>query len=134
MVAVGVVLAGVAVAVAAGDHRAGDGSVAGQPPRGLGGHRPGPVALAARCAGLAEQAGQLDGDGDLRTDPAAVGQPAALQGAASQLDQRIRAPLRPAAVIVGGGGAGQGFQGGQQGLAGLGFQQPVDGHHPRQGR
>jgi hypothetical protein len=38
------------------------------------------------------------------------------------------------AVVVGGAGPRQGFQGGQQGLAGLGVQQPVDGDHAVQGR
>ena len=58
----------------------------------------------------------------LGSDAAALGQLTGLQVAAGQLDQGISAALGAAAVIVGVGGAGQGVQGGQQGLAGRGLQ------------
>jgi hypothetical protein len=54
--------------------------------------------------------------------------------AAGQFGQRVGVALGGAAVVVSGAGAGQGFQRGQQGLAGLGIQQPIDGDHARQGR
>jgi hypothetical protein len=83
---------------------------------------------------LAQQAGQVDGDGELGADPAGAREPAALQRPAGQLNQRVGAPLRPAAVILGACWSGQGFQRRQQGLTRLRLQQPVDGDHPGQGR
>jgi hypothetical protein len=41
--------------------------------------------------------------------------------------------LAAAAVVLGAGRAGQGFQGRQQGLAGLGVQEPAEGDHAVQG-
>src|SRR5919108_2801806 len=89
---------------------------------------------------MTQQAGQVDGDGDLRPDPAAAGQPATLQGPAGQFGERVGAALGAAAVILGAGGAGQRLQGGQQGLAGFGSSRPsmatmpgmvADTHSPR---
>jgi hypothetical protein len=57
----------------AGDQHPGQPGVAGQPPRRLGGQRPHPAALGTGAAGLAQQAGQLDGDGDLGRTPPACG-------------------------------------------------------------
>ena len=67
-------------------------------------------------------------------DPTGLGQPTTLQGAAGQLSQRIRLALGAAPGIGGVGRAGQRFQGGQQGLAGLRPQQPIDGDHALEGR
>jgi hypothetical protein len=70
----------------------------------------------------------------LGPDPPAWGSRPALKGPAGQLGQGISPALAAAAGIVGAGRAGQGFQGGQQALAGLGLQQPIQGHHALQGR
>jgi hypothetical protein len=78
---------------------------------------------------VAEEAGQVHRDRQLGPDPTGLGQPSCFQGAAGQLSQRIRATLGPAAGVVGIMRAGQGLQGGEDGLAGFGFQEPVDGDH-----
>jgi hypothetical protein len=67
-----------------------------------------------------------------RTPPAG-GESAAFQDAAGQLGQGVGAALGAVAVVLGAGGAGQGFQGGQEGGAGLGVQQPIHGDHAIQG-
>jgi hypothetical protein len=82
----------------------------------------------------AKEAVQVHDHPQLRPDPSARGQPPAFQGPAGQLGQGIGAALTAAAVILGVGRAGQGFQGGQQAPAGLGLQQPIDGDHARPGR
>jgi hypothetical protein len=112
----------VSVRMVAGDQHAGDRSVAGQPPGGFRGEWSDPGAGAAGGAGLAEQAGQLDGDRDLWAHPAGLWEPAALQGATGQLRQGIGASLRPCVLVLGAARPRQRLQGGQQGLAGVGFQ------------
>ena len=62
-----------------------------------------------------------------------MGELAGFQVAAGQLTQGIGPPLVAGAVVVGVGGAGQRFQGGQQDLAGLGLQQPLDRDHALKG-
>jgi hypothetical protein len=125
----GVVIAVAVLTAVAGDHHTGERGVAGQPPDGLGGQRSRKAAVPARQAGLAEQAGQFDGDGQLGSDPAGVGELAAFQRAAGQLEQRIGAPLRPTALVLGGAGASQRLQRRQQRLSRLGLQQPIHRHH-----
>jgi hypothetical protein len=105
-----------------GDQDPGDGPVTGQPPTPLGRQRPGPADLAPQRSGAAEQALQVDRDGQLRPDPTDLREPPAFQGPAGQLGQGVGATLAAAAVIGGAGRAGQRLQGGQQDLAGLGFQ------------
>ena len=51
------------------------------------------------------------------------------KAAPGQLPPGVGLASATTTAIVGGGRAGQGFQGGQQGLAGLGLQQPVQGDH-----
>ena len=76
----------------AGDQHPGHGTVAGQPPAGLGVQRPGPTGLPTQPIG-AEEAVQVHGDQQLGPDPTALGQPAGLEGAAGQLGQGIGAAL-----------------------------------------
>ena len=63
-----------------------------------------------------------------------LGKLAGFEGAAGEFGEGVGGALAAAAAIVVVGGAGQGFQGGQDGLAGFGFQEPVDGDHPLEGR
>ena len=95
---------------------------------------PGPADLPTQPHRAAEEAVQVHGDRQLGADPTGLGEPAALQAAAGQLGQGIGAALAAAAGVLGVGGAGQRLQRGQQGLAGLGLQQPVDGDHALPGR
>jgi hypothetical protein len=118
----------------AGDQHPGHRPVTGQPPTRRGIQRPSPAHLPADAGGAAQQAVQVHDHPQLRPDPTRLGQPPAFQGPAGQLGQGIGAALTAAAVILGVGRAGQGFQGGQQALAGLGLQQPIDGDHARPGR
>jgi hypothetical protein len=60
--------------------------------------------------------------------PARLRQPPALQRAAGQFGEGVGAPLGGARLLRS-AGAGEWFQGGAQGLAGLGVQQPVHGDH-----
>ena len=63
--------------------------------------------------GVAEEAVQVHGHGQLRPDPTGLGEPAALQVAAGQLGQGVSVALAAAAGVVGVGWAGQRLQGGQ---------------------
>ena len=117
----------------AGDQHSGHGPVTGQPPTGLGVQRPGPADLTPHRIGVAEQAVQVHDHAQLRADPTGLGQPTGLQGAAGQLGQGVGVALGAAAGVVGVGRAGQRFQGGQEGLAGLRFQQPIHRHHAFEG-
>ena len=129
------VVAGVVVArVLAGDQHPGHRPVTRQSSAGLGVQRPGPADLPTHRPGVAKQAVQVHDHAQLRADPTGLGQPPTLQAAAGQLGQGISVALAAAAGVVGVGRAGQRFQGGQQGLAGLGFQQPIDGDHALEGR
>jgi hypothetical protein len=87
-----------------------------------------------QAAGPASQAVEVDDHGQLRADPAHLGELTTLEGAAGHLDQGIGPALIAAAVILGTGRAGQRLQGGQQEVAGLGLQQPLEGDHALQGR
>ena len=84
-------------------------------------------------AAVADEAVQVHRHQQLGPHPTTLGQPATLQGAAGQLAQGIGPPLAAVANVVGVGRAGQGFQGGQQGLAGFGLQQAIDRDHAVQG-
>jgi hypothetical protein len=77
--------------------------------------------------GAALEAVQIHQDGQLGPDPTGPGEPAPLQAPPGQLTQGVGVALAAASGVVAGGRAGQGLQGGQEGLAGLGLQQPVDG-------
>jgi hypothetical protein len=110
-----------------GDQDPGHRPVTAQPPTRLG-IQGAAVGVAAQ-AGAALQAVQVHGDGQLGPHPTSLGEPPALQLTAGQLGEGIGGPLATAAVILGAGRAGQGLQGGQQHLAGLSLQQPIDGHH-----
>ncbi|HEX2156904.1 MAG TPA: hypothetical protein VHS79_07985, partial [Actinomycetes bacterium] len=82
---------------------------------------------------MTEQAVQVHGDRQLGPDPTGLGQPSAFQGPASQFGQGVGGALAAAAGVASVGRAGQRLQGGQQGLAGFGFQEAVDGHQLIQG-
>ena len=95
---------------------------------------PRPARLSTHPTGVAEQAVQVHGHRQLGPDPADLWQPAALQGPAGQLGEGVGGAPPAAAGVVGVGGAGQGLQGRQQGVAGLGLQESVDGDHAFPGR
>jgi hypothetical protein len=82
---------------------------------------------------VAEEAVQVHRHRQLGSDPAGLGEAPALQVAAGQLGQGIGPALAAAAFVAGVGRAGQGLQRRQQGLAGLGVQQPVEGDHALDG-
>ena len=87
VVAGAVVVAGVVqVGGVAGDQDPGDRAVAGQPPARLGVQREAVAALAAQAGVVAEEAVQVHGDRQLGPNPTRLGQPAAFQVAAGQLD------------------------------------------------
>jgi hypothetical protein len=130
LLGVGVVLVG----PVAGDHHPGHRPITSQPPARLRLQRTHPTDLPAERAGVAEEAVQVDGDGQLGPDSAGLGELAGFQGAAGRLGEGIRAALATRAGVVGAAGAGQGFQRRQQRLAGLRVQQPVDGDHALPGR
>jgi hypothetical protein len=92
---VGMVAGVVVVVGVAGDQDPGDGPVTSQPPTPLPIQESGLAELTAHAAGVAEQAGQLDGDQQLGPDPAGLGQPTPLQDPAGHLGQGIRGPLGP---------------------------------------
>jgi len=127
-----VVVVLVVVGGVAGDQDPGHRPVTAQPPTRLGIQGSG-LGVAAHRAGAALQAVQVHQHRQLGPDPTSLGEAAALQLTAGQLGQGIGGALAAAAVVLGAVGAGQGFQGGQQGLAGLGLQQPVDDHHALEG-
>jgi hypothetical protein len=123
----------------AADHHPGDGGVAGQPPAGLGFQGAGPAdvptqpaqptlhALAAVEAVQtveAVQAVQVDEHAQLGPDPTRLGQLARFQCLAGQFFQGIGGALAPAAGVVVVSRAGQGVQGGLDGVAGLGAMVP----------
>jgi hypothetical protein len=83
---------------------------------------------------VVQQTVEIHGDGELGSDPAALGQLAALHGPPGQLNQGISAALAAAGSVVGVAWAGQGLQGGQEALAGLRRQQPLAGDPALQGR
>ena len=118
----------------ASDQDPGHRPVTGQPTTGLRIQgAAGGVTTQAAGAGVAGKAVQIHQHRQLGADPAGLGQPTTLQGPAGQFGQGISPALTATAGILGAGRAGQGLQGGQQGLAGLGLQQPIDGHHALQG-
>jgi hypothetical protein len=65
--------------------------------------------------------------------PLVSGSRSVSRGAAGEFGEGVGAALRGGPVVVGAGGFGQGVDGGQHGLAGLGVQQPVDAEHPGPG-
>jgi hypothetical protein len=129
-----VVSAGAEVGVVAGDHHAGQGPVTGQPPTRLRSQRSRPAGLPTYRSRAAEQAVQVHDDIQLGADSAGLGELVPLQSAAGQLTQGISPSLAAAALILSVGRAGQGFQSGQQSLASLGLQQPLQGDHALPGR
>jgi hypothetical protein len=129
-----VVSAGAEVGVVAGDHHAGQGPVTGQPPTRLRSQRSRPAGLPTHRSRAAEQAVQVHDDIQLGADSAGLGELVPLQSAAGQLTQGISPSLAAAALILSVGRAGQGFQSGQQSLASLGLQQPLQGDHALPGR
>src|SRR5215207_377836 len=134
-VVAGVVVVGVvAVAGVAGDHHPGHRPVTSQPPTRLGAQWPGPAALPSDRPGAAEEAVEVHDHRQLGSDPAGLGQLTCLQGAPGELGEGVGAALGATALILGVGWSGQGVQGGQQGLAGLGLQQPLQGDHALPGR
>ena len=104
-------LAAMVLGGVAADQDPGHRPVTGQPATGLGFQGPGPAGLPAHRPGVAEQAVQIDGDQTLGADPAGLGQLAALQGPAGQLDQGISAALIAAAAVIGASGGGPGGPG-----------------------
>jgi hypothetical protein len=110
------------------------GAVTSQPPTGLGCQWFGPAKLTPHSAGTAQQAVEVDDHGQLGPHPTHLGELAALQVAAGQLTEGISAALVTATLVLGAVGAGQRLQGGQDDVAGLGLQQPLEGDHARKGR
>jgi hypothetical protein len=108
----------------AGDQDPGHRPVTGQPLTGLG-SQGAAVGHPTHRPGAALEAVQVDQHRQLGPDPTSAGELAAFELAAGQLGQGIGPPLATSAVIVAVGWAGQGFQGGQQDLAGFGLQEPV---------
>jgi len=124
----------VVVGGVAGDQHPGHRAITGQPLARLLVQRPPPTDLATNSVVAAEEAVQVHGDSQLGPDPTGLGEPAPFQGVAGQLGQGVSVALAAAAAVVGVGWAGQGLQGRQEGLAGLGLQQPIHCHHPLEGR
>jgi len=124
----------VVVGGVAGDQHPGHRAITGQPLARLRVQRPPPTDLATNSVVAAEEAVQVHGDSQLGPDPTGLGEPAPFQGVAGQLGQGVSVALAAAAAVVGVGWAGQGLQGRQEGLAGLGLQQPIHCHHPLEGR
>jgi len=94
---------------------------------------PGPPISPPRVPGVTEEAVQVHGHHQLRADPTRLRQPTppGCGGPTRPTHQRCVGRRFGCPGLV---GAGQRFQGGQQGLAGLGFQQPIHCHHPLEGR
>jgi hypothetical protein len=99
----------------AGDQDPGHGPITSQAATGLRGQGPHSADVTAQPMRVAEQAVQVQGDGQLGADPTGRWQPAALQGPPSQLGQGVGGALAAAAGVASVGRAGQRLQGGQQG-------------------
>ena len=127
------VVAGMGGRGVACDQHPGHRPITSQSPTRLGVQWSSPPDLTTHRIGVAQEAVQVHGHGQLRADPTGLGQPPALQAAAGQLGQGIGVALATAAGVGGVGGAGQRLQRGQEGLAGFGFQQPIDRHHAFEG-
>jgi hypothetical protein len=116
----------------AGDQHSGHRGVAGQPLARLRAQRPRPAAIATDRPRPAQQAVQVDGDQQLGPHPPVWGNrpPSKARRASSVNASALRwLPLRSSSALC-----GEGFQGGQQGLAGFGVQLPLEGDHALKGR
>jgi hypothetical protein len=82
---------------------------------------------------VALEAVQVDQHGQLRPDPTTAGQLPALQGPAGEFGEGVGPALAAAAGVLGAVGAGEGVEGGQQELPGLGVQGAVDGEQAVEG-
>jgi hypothetical protein len=116
------------------DQHPGHRTVTGQPPARLRVQRSRPATITTDGTRTAEEAVQVDGDQQLGPHSTGLGESPALQVAAGQLGQGIGPALAAVAGVLSAGGAGQGFQGGQQRLAGLRLEESLEGDHAFEGR